>query len=423
MNERLNPTYWGAVRRIAWADKRPRAALTNALAITVGLFWFNSVYHPELSNYIKLVKWGALILTLIIGVHTLAKQRSQELGHGHILLLIMVGVFAISIPGSIYPLRSLAYWASVVSVLIAAWLLRRCYLTNLAGQRQFFQIFAWYGRGIICVSFVMWVLGINLGRASDASRITTWTDNPNTLGILLAPTVVILLANILARNKSWKLDVVLAIMGVLLIRATGSRDALLWITVSICSFWIARRGFGAGVIAVLVVLVVGIGFRQELVSLVLSLSERTHEFNAFNPNRELLSGRSEVWDYGKSLFYDRPVFGYGLGSSELLINMQDWITTQYNGSHFHNSYLEMLVDTGCVGLLMFVFMVAPAVMKGFSPRGVARSVGSADWPLVALPWALVMGALAHGYFETWILAAGNQDALLFWCCVWILRKS
>ena len=67
-----------------------------------------------------------------------------------------------------------------------------------------------------------------------------------------------------------------------------------------------------------------------------------------------LSQRLRLWQNGLSSFSENPVFGSGPGSVSGLVNHDERIA-QY--SHLHNLYLQLLVELGIVGFMLFSIMV------------------------------------------------------------------
>ena len=67
-----------------------------------------------------------------------------------------------------------------------------------------------------------------------------------------------------------------------------------------------------------------------------------------------LSQRLRLWQNGLSGFSENPVFGSGPGSVSGLVNHDERIA-QY--SHLHNLYLQLLVELGVVGFMLFSIMV------------------------------------------------------------------
>ena len=73
------------------------------------------------------------------------------------------------------------------------------------------------------------------------------------------------------------------------------------------------------------------------------------------------AGRTDLWNAGYKLFLDRPFLGVGLGqfvnfSKEYslgLFNVQNEVVLTYDLS-LHNIYLEMLIEYGFIGFLIFL---------------------------------------------------------------------
>jgi O-antigen ligase len=148
-----------------------------------------------------------------------------------------------------------------------------------------------------------------------------------------------------------------------------------------------------------------------------------HGGAAVSQGSSILSGRSELWSLGLKLFWEKPILGYGIGSSQELVGQYLWIFIESEGLHFHSSYLTVLVETGCVGLAALMAVLIPIVSRGMIEISNPQLLKRRDWPLVALPLVLVVGALAHGMFESWFLSAGSAETFLLWTCVWLTRNN
>lgn len=78
--------------------------------------------------------------------------------------------------------------------------------------------------------------------------------------------------------------------------------------------------------------------------------------------------RIENYENAKYLILNSPIFGYSLGAFSYMANNSQ-------GSYPHNMFLEILVNNGIVGLLLFLFWIGPLASRGaaklFQP--------TADW--------------------------------------------
>ena len=89
-----------------------------------------------------------------------------------------------------------------------------------------------------------------------------------------------------------------------------------------------------------------------------------------------LSGRAEIWREGKEVFWDYPILGTGGGTFKEVVAFKDKTA--------HNMYLTLLVETGLLGLLLFLSVVILAVYHvRYLPKGEAGL-----WLAVILAWAI-----------------------------------
>ncbi|MFC3322112.1 O-antigen ligase family protein [Mesorhizobium cantuariense] len=72
--------------------------------------------------------------------------------------------------------------------------------------------------------------------------------------------------------------------------------------------------------------------------------------------------RVALWEIGLKAFHDMPVFGHGVGASQLLIKQgfHDQFAMDTGFNHFHNGFLTALVQAGILGAvtLAAIFVVA-----------------------------------------------------------------
>lgn len=61
-----------------------------------------------------------------------------------------------------------------------------------------------------------------------------------------------------------------------------------------------------------------------------------------------LSGRTQLWTAGWKMFNDAPLFGHGYGAGVRFIGHEYGLPP---GTHMHNTFMQVLADTGLVGLI------------------------------------------------------------------------
>ncbi len=81
---------------------------------------------------------------------------------------------------------------------------------------------------------------------------------------------------------------------------------------------------------------------------------------------EAVLDRLIIWGVVRDVFFEHPFFGVGLGNfRDAFFAQQQWLHVDlaYPSLHAHNTYLELLADTGGVGLLAYLSFLALAVRR------------------------------------------------------------
>ena len=95
---------------------------------------------------------------------------------------------------------------------------------------------------------------------------------------------------------------------------------------------------------------------------------------------------------GLKLFVKRPVFGYGLaGYESMIMSVQSF---RYETKYAHNHYVQTLAETGAVGFLLFVFLLASSAF--LAVRAIVRKKENAVLPAIA---AAIFFMAAHAAVE------------------------
>lgn len=409
---------WVPDGRATAAATGPSLPLSWQLAVgaMIATFYIANIYDLSISAQLYYLKWLAVLPVILFSwMVNDPKVAPGARAKPPLLPAIIIGSVAfLSVLDSRSVSSSAAFFVSLILGLVAAYSMSWA-IAKTGGHRQFFNVIAIIGRLVIASAAVMWSFDLSLGRGHD--RFSAWTDNPNTLALLLAPALVILTAEILLRRHGWLwLSVPFLLMGAALIWATGSRAGLLWVLASGLAFYFFRKGIGLTLVLSLAALILGFEFQDEILSSVLNLVSRGNA----SEGADLLSGRSEVWSWGVQLFAERPLLGQGFGMSQTLMDENNWRFEEAQGRHFHNSYLTAAVEMGIIGLIALVFVAGRAMVIG--ARGSFQRL-TPDWPMRALPWAMSLGAFVHAFFETWLLSAGNANMIILWTCLLLLSSQ
>lgn len=114
-------------------------------------------------------------------------------------------------------------------------------------------------------------------------------------------------------------------------------------------------------------------------------------------NKNLFSGRPEIWQGVIKAIIDKPFFGYGLG-----VKAQDVVETKLSA---HNMYLQLLLEFGLVGFLSFLFVVI-TIWKLLMKR--------LDGFVGRLSACFMLGILVYNNFELTLFQNNYSIAIFQW---------
>jgi exopolysaccharide production protein ExoQ len=126
-----------------------------------------------------------------------------------------------------------------------------------------------------------------------------------------------------------------------------------------------------------------------------------------------LTGRSELWDFSRSLIAERPLLGHGFSAFWRQGNLdaeglwQTYGIASRTGINFHNQFVDVSVDVGLVGLGLFV-----AALIGIGLPTLWRAVVD---PSVSTAFmaSLLLGVYARLPVETMLLGPWTIFAVLW----------
>ena len=114
------------------------------------------------------------------------------------------------------------------------------------------------------------------------------------------------------------------------------------------------------------------------------------------PDADISSGRFDLWQSGIDMWSERPVAGWGYGSTDHLKPFEN-----ANGMSLHNAYLSSLVELGLVGFGIFVTFILGLLAR----RDLSLQPGIA---------AAAFAVVANGFFESSLLGLGSPITILSW---------
>lgn len=129
-----------------------------------------------------------------------------------------------------------------------------------------------------------------------------------------------------------------------------------------------------------------------------------------------LDFRREVWSWGITAVEESPLTGIGLGAYRRVAPQRYplAIPSDFDIAHVHNIFLQVLLDTGLVGLVGYLGLLILTAVIGW--RAAGRSYGNR--PLLL---GLLAGLAAiHGFGLGDALAPGAKPGIIFWLMVGLI---
>lgn len=125
------------------------------------------------------------------------------------------------------------------------------------------------------------------------------------------------------------------------------------------------------------------------------------------------SGRTIIWSAALDAIADRPFLGYGVGGAfrELTMDPTAEMIRKigFTAFHAHNSAIQLLLDLGVVGLVLFLFAYASTVLAAI--RSMQHDWQVAFWGLLILGLQFVMSLSEVASWGPWVPLMGAIYAL------------
>lgn len=333
-------------------------------------------------HLLVLLYWGvAVVSTALSPVRSAALDGLIKLTLYLLLFVLMARIFQAP------RLRS-----SVITIylLVAA-------VVSVAGMRQWF-----FGADALAT----WV--DPQSSLAGTTRVYSFLGNPNLLAGYLVPAVVFSAAAVFAwRNWIPKL-LALTLWGVnsACLVLTFSRGGWIgfvvagfvfllllihWFSVHLPRFWrLWAVPIVLGISAALLVLAVSAlpPLRDRVASIFVGRGDSSNNF------------RINVWMAVIEMIKDHPFLGIGPGNVAFNQVYPRYQQVGFNALSAYSVFLEILVETGAIGLLCFLWLLLTALSQGWRRIQALRKLRSREgfWLMAAV--ATLVGMLAHGMVDT-----------------------
>lgn len=250
---------------------------------------------------------------------------------------------------------------------------------------------------------LVWVFGLpTYGRSSSA-----WDGLATQKNALGSRAVVgVVLAALLARRRPWmrfRLYGALALAGVLLVGSQSKTSlAACALTLMAATVYLSFRAkstlYGAVVITLISSSVAAALFATANIGLLAEWLDKD----------VTLTGRTLMWPIVIDSIMDRPWLGYGFGGywgGYLSPSHDVWVAAPWAPTHAHNAALQIALDIGIIGAVVFALINVRALARATKHIQVVPGATSL-FPLVFLTLALMMSITESGVVQQragWVL--------------------
>jgi len=230
---------------------------------------------------------------------------------------------------------------------------------------SFFKIERFFGYYTIA-SFIASIYILLEADLANPDRIGENLGNVNTIGIIIAVSIVFCLYFIIEKRNILVLPVLL--INTTVVALTGSRMAFIFIAVAVFVLFIQYyRNLKRNKVALIAATAIIAAFLIYLVFnvpiLYSVIGKRIQNLVSFTMGESVRENSVYIrWDMlqkGVGWFFQKPLFGYGIDNFRVLYGSIEGGLETYS----HNNIVELLVGIGLVGTTIFYYMLCSALHK------------------------------------------------------------
>lgn len=342
----------------------------------------------------KMLVWGASICISIMATPGFFRRLFQA----DMKWITLIAVYAVF--STFYSLTP-AYTFGGGMAALAYCALAVCVTENLKKEQILQAILA--GLSVmLAISLAMYAMGSGMAVMEGGAvlRLGGLTGSPNSLGraaslVLLVVGVLLIYGEISWTNwRCW----MPAGMALACLFLADSRTSMAVVVVGFTLYWLRRRPllalYGAVFAAMVGVFWLTFGLSLKDIATSISRAGRVSDLAT-------LTGRTDIWDVSLNAFWNKPIFGYGFGSTKALLPEIYRTYWGFTVTHAHNLYIQTMVTLGLVGLGLVVTILVRQVLSFFRRQDVFKTV--------------VLGfILVHGMTEPGPIGVTPNIVTFFW---------
>jgi putative inorganic carbon (hco3(-)) transporter len=276
-------------------------------------------------------------------------------------------------------------------------------IPNLINTRkrlnQMMGVIALDGLALLLTS--LWILATD--GYSPGARFTIFKVNENIVGVAAMITLSGVLWQASHKRKHiilWNILACIYLLFAIGITAlSGSRGSTISLVVTLAAFFLWRFTCRWAVIALVFLLIAVLIYPAMFTTMV--------ERFLLTQGDTLLNGREFTWQASWQVIQSSPLVGTGIGGSRFAIlpYLAHIFSDLLSGAAVHNPILTLWVETGLIGLLLYLSIPGAAVGSFVRSLRTARR-GNDAW---LLPYFAIISSIALGYILSWYIGGGMQS--------------
>ncbi len=316
------------------------------LATLLAVFIAVSKVQETLLPFLQSARPALLTLVLATGLTLLlggAAGHRFRLTRELAIYLSLAAIGLALVPVSVWPGGALD---GVVYIFVPQILMMVAVRANVADERAF----RWIVRAMLAGMMVL-AVGAWLAPQSDFGRVSTgFTYDANDLGLIFVCCLPLAIPDLVTGGFVARIFAAgVLLTGTVGILRTGSRGALLGLAAAGLYFMLRRTDRLPRWLKIAAIVVVGVLIASRISDLFVERIQAIVEGSDYN----LTTGRLAIWSRAAEIAVRRPMgvgagqFGAALG---LYTGGRDWHTA-------HNSFIQVLVELGFAGLILFLLLL------------------------------------------------------------------
>lgn len=401
------------------------APLSRALVLGFAVLIGTQCWHGPTYCITRAIRWWVVAILAVRAVRAVARlgRSTSPPSPGRTAMLLMGALAVGSALWAKDPRSSILLAASFVMGLVIIFIGLWRVLDHVDLAAQLPGPAAWFGLLVFGASYLAvlvawatndWPQWVRTGWEGRFSGIFINANMLGLLGATLLPLVAAAPRQVLGRISAIRWLVVAAIGYAIFL--SGSRSAIIGSAGALILILFYRNRAGAVALVTLggAALWAGVTYAPldayELDQSAFGHITRTKHLST-------LSGRFELWELGLDAARENPVAGGGWGASRVLhdddFGSEDLMSAGgiYRGTNLHSAHIQILVDLGWTGLLLFWIYCADVMRFGLSVLGAARTARNETLLLV---FASAAGMIADTFVHGGVFSMGSPSALIFW---------